>query len=481
MVPNTGVQSRTWWWYYGLDAAAVTENYTTNNARLVSARPYRDGGSGSIVYAVVMVSNLGIDSKPWAWLPGRSIATISSAITSSRLRVVAFTPNPGGAFDAILVGSEGEAWGWWYGLDAAGVSSTIISHNTRLIDIAPYTEGGVRRFAIVELDTSNPEQDPINAESTRVWDNAEANGWRGGFHGTYASSATGPVVAYNSQFRFEPASSIKALYLLYTLRLGVSLASTITYYWTDSTFPPPFNVCTASVPEIPANAHTVTISEALTGMIKSSNNVYTRAFAIHWGLGPVQAFATSLGMSSTFLNQPYIGCGFSGGVRNEATLVDFATLYRAVDSGSALTGSAREDFLNFLVGGPGLGGVAFRTVVAEEAASTGRSSRATEFMSLLDVRWKAGSYRFPLAPPGTWKVDFSIAGLAYLPFRDAAGSTTNTTYFFGDFVNDLVVTCPDPMDTESCPAFNAALNLLWGNAAEALRTSIHSALLTWPL
>jgi hypothetical protein len=37
-------------------------------------------------------------------------------------------------------------------------------------------------------------------------------------------------------------------------------------------------------------------------MMQQSNNVYTRAFAIRWGLAPVQAMARSLGMSSTSLS-----------------------------------------------------------------------------------------------------------------------------------------------------------------------------------
>ena len=86
-----------------------------------------------------------------------------------------------------------------------------------------------------------------SAESSRVQSYADRNGWGGGYHGAYfISSAPGatPIVAANSDFRYEPASSIKVLYLLYTLRQGVPLDSPITYYWTDSNVPDP-NVCPA--------------------------------------------------------------------------------------------------------------------------------------------------------------------------------------------------------------------------------------------
>jgi hypothetical protein len=380
MVPNTGVQARGWWWYFGINAAGVNQRLGSDK-RLVSARPYRNSGSSEVVYAVIMIENLGVDSKGWQWLTGKTVDAIASEVSSKTQRVVAFTPNPAGNFDAILVGSEGERWWWWYGIDATTVVNNLVSHNSRLIDVAPYLVNGAKRFAVVELDDSNPEQAPINAASIAVRDNAEAKGWRGGFHGTYAiqaGSAT-PLVAYNSQFRFEPASSIKALYLLYTLKQGVSLTSTITYYWTDNTSPPPAGACPL-IPETPANAHTVTVRDALIGMIQSSNNIYTRAIVKQWGTAPVEAYAHSIGMTSTFLAQAYLGCGFRGGVRNEVSLTDFAALYRAVDSGSALTGTARQFFLDTLVGGPGAGGSDFSAVVTQEAARAGRPSQASAFM-----------------------------------------------------------------------------------------------------
>lgn len=208
----------------------------------------------------------------------------------------------------------------------------------------------------VELGNSNPPQSPVNSESTRVHNYASNNGWAGGYHGEYFISSTPgskPVIAADSNFRYEPASSIKVLYLLYTLRKGVSLSSKITYYWPGTGTPNP-NACPATVPQTAANAHTTTIATALNGMIQQSNNIYTRAFAIRWGLGPVEAMAKSLGMTSTHLDQPYIGCGFSGvpgGVRNELTLADAAKLYAAVSNGKALSGKARTTFFNTLVGG----------------------------------------------------------------------------------------------------------------------------------
>ena len=355
MVPNTGAQQRGWWWYYGKTTSQVSALLDQNHARLVALRPYMDGGQR--VFAVIMVSNTGADYKPSQWWVGSSISDIAGHLTSDNMRVTALAPDPAGGWDAILVASEGEEWYWWYGLDPKTVGDNVASHGTRLIDLSSYVMNGIRKYAAVELGDNNPSQPPVNAESSRVQSYADRNGWGGGYHGAYfISSAPGatPIVAANSDFRYEPASSIKVLYLLYTLRQGVPLDRPITYYWTDSNVPDP-NVCPANIPETPANAHQTTIRNALTGMIQSSNNVYTRAFALRWGLGPVQAMAAGLGMSSTHLSQPFIGCGFGavpGGVRNELTLADAARLYAAVDRGTALSGAARTTFFDILVGGP---------------------------------------------------------------------------------------------------------------------------------
>src|SRR6266568_3860564 len=477
MVPNTGAQQRGWWWYYGKTASQVGALLDQNNSRLVALRPYLDGGQR--VFAVIMVSNTGADYKPSQWWAGSSIASITSHLTGDNMRVTALAPDPAGGWDAILVASEGEEWYWWYGLDPKTVGDNVVNHGTRLIDLSSYVVNGERKYAAVELGDNNPSQPPVNAESSRVQSYADRNGWAGGYHGAYfISSASGatPVVAANSDFRYEPASSIKVLYLLYTLRQGVSLNSPITYYWTDSNTPKP-DGCPANVPETPANAHQTTIGNALTGMIQSSNNVYTRAFALRWGLGPVQAMAAGLGMSSTRLSQPYIGCGFGavpGGVRNELTLADAARLYTAVDNGTALSGTARLTFFYILVGGLRSASDPWGQVVTQEAASLGKSAIVPQFLAQLNVRWKAGSYTICLTNDGCvpYKLDISLTGWMSIPFRQH-GQLAARPFEFGDFANDL------PMSCSNCTAAQNASNLLQGVAAEAARSTLRQALMTW--
>src|SRR5215472_1468802 len=145
-------QARAWWWYFGVSPSQVNSFLTQNNARLTALRPYMDNGQR--VFAVIMVSNTGADNKPWRWFAGATINDIASRITSENMRVVAFTPDPAGGFDAIMVGSEGETWYWWYGIDAATVGKNVASHGTRLIDLTSYFVNGARKFAVVNSGTT---------------------------------------------------------------------------------------------------------------------------------------------------------------------------------------------------------------------------------------------------------------------------------------------------------------------------------------
>jgi len=477
MVPNTGIQGRAWWWYYGVTGAQVNGFLGANNARLIALRPYLD--NRQVVFAVIMISNTGADYKVSEWWSGVSPSFIASHITSDNMRVTAFTPDPRRGFDVIMVGSEGEPWYWWYGIDAATVGKNVTSHGTRLIDLTSYLVNGALKFAVVELGDNNPSQSPINAESARVQAFAGSHGWAGGYYGAYFISSTPgshPVVAVNSGFRYEPASSIKVLYLLYTLRKGISLKSPITYYWPGGGPVNP-NACPADVAETPANAHTTTIGNALAGMIQVSNNIFTRAFAIRWGLGPVEAMAQSLGMSSTHLNQPFIGCGFRGvpgGVRNELTLADAAKLYSAVSRGKALSGAARTTFFKILVGGAPAITDPWGQVVKQVAAKLKKSAIVSKFLAKTNVRWKAGSYGFCLSNSCLpYKLDLAVTGWISIPFI-AKGKVVAHTYEFGDFVNDLPEYC------NNCIASQNAGNNLGAVAAESARSVIMQALKTWP-
>lgn len=475
MVPNTGVQARGWWWYYGYDGTAIGNFFTQNNARPIALRAYNDGGQRH--FAVIMIENTGIDFKGWEWWYGESLDYVNSRIAAGN-RLISLQPDPFDGWNVLLVENQGEQWWWETGLTGAQVLNEMGAHGSRLIDVSNYQTNNQLQFAIVELDDSNFPQNPINADSVTVHTQAETNGWAGGYHASYfvqSSASLNPIVADNSNFRFEPASAIKVLYLLYTLKQGVDLSGPLTYYWPTPVNPDP-NVCPLdSAIEIPANAQTTTILNAVNLMMQQSNNVYTRAFAIRWGLGPVQALAESLGMTNTHLRQAYIGCGFRGGVRNELTLSDAAKLYSSVDRGVALSGTARTTFFSILAGGAPSTGDAYGVVVTQEAAALGKSAIVPQFLAQFNIRYKPGGYTFCMSSDcSVAKVDDSLAGWMSIPFK-ANGQFEPQTFLFGSIVNDLYVPC----NSASCAPQNLAGQETSANVAEAARSTIRQALSTW--
>ena len=104
MVSNSGAYAVPgWWWYYGQTFANVVSLLNTNNGRLIEIEPY-DAGGGVIRFAIVMVSNTGAAARAWSWLAGVSSAQITTHLNRS---------------------------------------------GHRLIDLDTYTEGGVKKYAVV--------------------------------------------------------------------------------------------------------------------------------------------------------------------------------------------------------------------------------------------------------------------------------------------------------------------------------------------
>lgn len=482
-VPNTGAQARSWWWYYGQSPSSIASTVSTNNSRLISLQPYQV--SGTTYYAVIEISNSGTDFADYGWWYSfnQTPSQISTQSQTDGARLIAMAADPGGGFDTIYLGSEGEGWWWYYGESAANLVNLMLGNGARLIDITSYTSGSTTVYAGVGLDNSNPLQNPINSSSTRVENYANANGWGGGLTGAYfapVSNVTKPMVAYNSGYRFEPASSIKVLYLLYSLKqvqAGIdSLSSSFTYY-VDPSDPTNSGVCPQTSWEVPANARTTTLGNALQLMMYNSDNRVTRAMEERYGIANVQAMAAGMGLSHTSLSQPFIGCGFQGAVRNQLTTSDAALLYSLVKNKQELNSTYTKTFFSDELGGVPSSTDYLVTVINQEAAKLGKSSQASAFESLVVNHWKAGSYSFCMATGcADYKAEFSIAGVLTLPAKNTLGTVVPKSYSYSDFVNDLYVPC---VPGSGCTAENAAYAMIGQVADEAARGAIDQAFKNW--
>jgi hypothetical protein len=108
-------------------------------------------------------------------------------------------------------------------------------------------------------------------------------------------------------------------------------------------------------------------------------------------------------------------------------------------------------------------------------AALGKSAIVPRFLAQFNIRSKAGGHGFPMSLDGSViKADSSLAEWMSIPFK-ARRRFNHQSFLFGSIVNDLYVPCSGA----SCPPQNLAARKPATNVAEAARSTIRQALLTW--
>jgi beta-lactamase class A len=485
MVQNTGADQRSWWWYHDTDGSTIQTALNTNNARLAEVKSYLVGGQE--FQLALMVLQTGIDAKSWTWGLESDPATIQGYIDSFHFRLISLEHNPFGNFDFVLVASEGEGWSWTTAQSLSKVQSMLHQQVERLIALTPYQSGSKTAYGAVMVDDGNAETSSINAETRRVA-GLLAKGLKAGEYGVYLKQVGGAEdLGLDENFRFEPASAIKVLYLLYAMRqvqAGTDHLNSDFVYYPDPSDPSNPGVCPDPSWETSQNAHHITLSQALTGMMQVSDNRYTRGMALRYGISNVDAMAHAIGLTNTHLRQDRIGCLFVNGVRNEMTGVDAGSLYEQVDNHSLLTPANAATFFGFMLGGPVPSSSPLATIVNQEAAAANKSSDAAAFISAMSYHEKAGNeFMCVLASCSGGTAQYleftSVAGVITLPFK-SGGATVPRDFVYTRFGNDFILPClPGSGACSADLSAQAAIGTLGAHGAETYRQQIAAALATW--
>jgi hypothetical protein len=309
----------------------------------------------------------------------------------------------------------------------------------------------------------------------------------GGTEGVFLRSVGGSILANDhASFQFEPASSIKALIVLYamtqvekgTLRLTTRIPMVDTSGGPDDCPPGTFNGKEA-------------LGTALQEMMQVSDNNRTEELMEYFGVGNLNAFATSLGLMGTHFqtspNPPgfnVIGC-LSYGYNplppsvdgNTMTLEDAATIWGDIAALPAPYAdavyelSAGRDMFNSQ-GYDFTGTWPILTNLAGQLAPSGLSSAQLQsFEDRMTVSVKGGSYAVDdctLGPSceATWWV---FAGNAEIPSCNGT-SVQENNYLWGYFVNDSVGPYESNVDNTigGTAFFNAEGQVLAAPIAEAI-------------
>jgi hypothetical protein len=450
LLPNTGADAKTWWWYFGVTTDQVSTLINQNNGRLIDLHQYTIGGVTR--YAVVMISNTGADASAWWWYFGISASQVSSFLQQNGAFLISLEPtdSTGTAFNVIMQPTPpGLLWWWYFGVDTATVSDRLSQNGARLLDVKSYFSGGSRFHTAIMVNNSN-------AETSRVGQILR-NGTPGET-GLYLKQVDGPVLANLQEgFQYDPASSIKiliGLHLMKQVDLGnVSLTQTVPIY-----APNPDG---SSCPVNTTITGSETIGAALTAMLENSDNVRTRMFIDMFGFAALNQTAQNLGMTSTHLSI-YPGCG----ITNQMTLADVAKIYEGIADGTQLSPPSRATLYTHMpIDAGDFTGVRGNTnpMIDQEAASVGglTAAQVASFKAAFQLHYKAGGDTW--CAPNCLEYR-AISGTAEIPVCSGTAKASQP-YVWGIFIH---------------AATNPGADTTFGAAdAEPLREPIHSALAGW--
>jgi hypothetical protein len=480
MVSNTGTAARAWWWLWNASPTNISSLISANNARLTKLVSY-DLGAGR-KFAALFVRNSGADAKGWHWWYGQTLAGVSSKLSSTGDRLVDLSPRSDGLYDIISYHDTGHAWWWYYGMSMSSLNAAINQTGGRLINVHRRVSGSSTVFDAVLIDNTNAETGRIR--------NLVSGALKGGSYGFWAKQVGGSSpAALQTGFAYEPASSIKVLYHAYAFKRihqGLDhLNDPITYYnypLTPSPTGNPKDVCPDPAQETAANAVTTTLENALSMMMKSSDNRTTRALQRYYGADNVTAWAQSIGLSKATYIKQIIGCGYKNNLRNAFTLADAGKLYEAVENGTLLgpggLNSLRDKFYSTMGSGSVSSGSALGQIVASEAAKVGKSGVVSQFLANMTFAAKGGSYNICSNCASSYQYIRANSGVMRVPFRlGLKGPISRKSYVYGSFVHDLNVPCATSNTT--CTAKVAADSAYNAEGAEVFRSVIRAALVNW--
>jgi hypothetical protein len=505
LVRNAGEYAKGWWWYYGITSAQVTDFCNANNARLIDEQPY-DDGNGNTRFACVMISNTGADQASWGRHYNVSLATISDYLTNNPnerlLDLDRYTINGNVEYAAIYIHNTGDHarswwwyynitaaqvasflntndamlteiergssagtydvimerrpggnphWWWYYNIDNATLDAALSQNGARLVDLKRTSVGGSYRYEAVLVNNSNDL-------TTRVGD-VLRNGTDGVTGAYLRQIGGGELAGLNDSTVFEPCSMIKILHHAYAMSQvqagNISLNTPITV----------FSGYNGSCPQ-DSGAFSEPLRTTLERMMENSDNARTQAIRARFGEANINAFASSVGMSSTGIHHR-IGCagGADGAIDdpNMLTLQDAATLYEQIET-NLFTRSNLETLHTLMLDDQEDGLSSLSGIITEEAAAAGFNARMTSaFRDQTHFIRKHGNYG--LCTANCW-YDQTRGGVITLPVQVADCRWVERSYFVGTFANFA------SNDANAASAVGDAFDLL-------ARDRIHAAMATW--
>ena len=455
MIPNTGADAKSWYFYKDQTTAQLTALWQADNARITQVNSYDE--SGTKLYDAVMIANTGTDARSWEWWVNANTSYVSGRISATGFRLTDMDIDAStGNFNVILTSCPGGCplWWWWVGVPTSSLLNFAAQDGARIIDANSIPGCGDRCWSFILINDSN-------AITSRVGEMLRSQ--TDGTVGLYLKQVGGPVLAnLMDGTAFEPASAIKVVTNLYTMRQiqagSVSLSTLITRY-----LPPASGSCPGNTPNGTENINT-----AVREMMWHSDNTRTRELNDYFGTANVNTMASALGMVHTAILH-IIGCG--GPVPDQTTLDDLALLYEGVANTTFVDAAHRDMMFSHMAGKAEfqtdgydwthLWDTDIPNMIKQEAPPFVHQLDLKTYQNQMDLAYKAGNYNLCANQACTSLIyDIAISGWVKIPFCDAGGPRQ---FAFGTFINTATNL------TNASAAFNST-------KAELLREQIHAGL-----
>jgi Beta-lactamase enzyme family len=491
LTPNTGEATKSWWWYHGISSATLSTALSNNQARLIDLDSRVVNGTR--VYDAVMVKNTGVDQKQWWYYTNRTPAQISTLLTEKGARIIDIEQRSSTTFDLVMVKNEARDNWWWYtGKTAEQVNELVSQKAARIVDIETYEIAGQKRYAVAMIDNANDVTSDVRAALSAVTTTGQV--------GAYMKEVGGGVITnLQGERKFEPASMIKALLHLHTMRrlnagdLRANLNRLYDFYYQpgdniNNNLKGNPDVNPDSYLNTSANKITETLGKILERMMERSDNRATKTVNDLFGDAAINATALIAGMTNTVLTST-LGSGIAG---NFMTLVDAGKLYEGVLNGTLLgvgtnaqtqffrlmsdeNAADEEQFNN---ASDGISPTIRNIVIDEARQRLGKTTvdaavitLANSFLDKMRRGSKGGSYAINHSTT-EWRQTRTTGGWIELPTN---GGSNSRKFVYGAFV-EHAVTPKSPSSNPALTKVEAAV----GNATSIMfRSVIRSALQTW--
>ncbi len=459
MVRNSGQAAKNWHWYYGLSAASLKARLSQHGSRLVDFEDYKAGGTTR--YAAIMIRNSGVDKAGWWWWRNVPLSTVQASASANKARTFSLDRRSNGRYNAIQIKRKGEFSAYEINIDARRVGDFVSQNGGRIVDLDTYRIGGQRRFTAVIIDNVDALQGRVRALARK---NAALRAAR---FGMFVRQVGGPTsVGLGADRRFEPASVMKTLHHLYLhTRLEADPAENLLARVSFPTCPasnPTGECASGKAPKdicptragVTATAFT-NLDNADRQMMAVSDNRTTFAIEQRYGRATLNAFAQSIGATSTQINST-LGCWEAD---SDITLLDLSRMIEGATDGSLLpTASVRDRFFDTMIQASSVPS-GFAGLVAEEAARAGKTGIESDFVANTVYRGKGGSYG---SGQRAARAGF---GRILIPFK-SGGVIQQRPFAYGHFYN--------------CETCGGNVGTAYGDAAlEKFRAAIRAAVATW--